>query len=270
MVAKRGMRVEHTITLLSSCTFDTPNQRNGGIEFYSNGPSKDHIALEDKHIVLTRAQAQSAAPSFMVVILNELCTRMQTSETQVSHLKQHCHNVTTKAHNLELQLNNVVTKAHNLEHQLKKEREEHQVCDLTVEELASENQRLTSQNQQLRDEVQRQTSQIPALVNFRADEPQIPKHRIVFEALYMSRLIDTLQSALRETTDDGRLKCLDGEMDRLFMRLVDLESQLVAKTEQLSAKDEQIVATNKQLEIYKDLGGHVLESDERPVQTNSA
>lgn len=188
---------------------------------------------------------------------------MQASETQILQLhdrlaktQQQCHSVVSKAHSLELQL--------------KKEREDHQICDLALDELASENQRLISQNQQLRDEVQRQMSQVLALTNFRAAEPQIPKYRIVFEALYMSQRIATLESALRETTIDGRLKCLDGEMDRLFMRVIDLESQLVAKNEQMSAQAEQIIATNKQLEIYKDLGGHVLEPDERPVQTNSA
>ena len=184
---------------------------------------------------------------------------MQASETQILQLSD-------RLARTQQQCQGVVTKAHGLELQLKKEREDHQICDLALEELSSENQRLTSQIQQL----QSQTSQILALTNHSgALEPQVPKHRIVFEALYASQRIDFLESTMRETTVDDRLKRFDGEMDRLFTRVIDLESQLVTKTEHINAQAEQIKATNQQLEIYKDLGGHVLEPDERPAQTNS-
>ena len=213
-------------------------------------------------MVLTRAQP--TAPNFMMIILNDFWSKIQASETQILQLsdrltrtQQQCHNVATKAHGLELQL--------------KKEMEDHQICDLALEELSLENQRLTSQNQQLKDEVQSRVSQILALTNPSGDvEPPVPKHRIVFEALYASQRIDVLESTLREATVDDRLKCLDGEMDRLFARVIDLESQLAVKIEQTNAQAEQIKATNKQLEIYKDLSGHVLEPDQIRAQTNSA
>lgn len=112
---------------------------------------------------------------------------------------------------------------------------------------------LALENELLREQIKELTG---------AHDSQCIKDRFILDAISAKRRIEALEAALHETSHDGRLQRLDGQNDKLITRVITLELQLLKQTEQMGT-------LKTELEIYKDLGGHVLEPEERPRQANS-
>jgi len=152
--------------------------------------------------------------------------------------------LTRAAATYQQQYNAVIERVRALEYQLQKEKEDHSVCDQAAEELSTE---LTKCKEELA--TLRQALQPPA------GELQRSNNRFLIEAAYACRRIDVLERAVNEANGGSQSRCLNGEMNRLYGRLIDLEMKLLDQ--------------GQELEVYKALGGNLLEREERPRQSQS-
>jgi len=207
---------------------------NGRTVSDSNGPGEDSCAPKGNK---RSNRTQATSIQWTCNLFAEFVNQMRAKDIKIVEL-------TRAFATCQQQNNSAIERVRSLEYQLQKEKEDHSVCDQAAEELSTE---LTKSKQKL--------AALEQALHPPAGELQHSNNRFLIEAAYACRRIDVLESALSEGDGGSQSDCLNGELNRLYGRVIDLEVKLLDQ--------------GAELEVYKALEGDVLEQEERPRQAHS-